>query len=57
MKPSKLAKLLYRHTGAYGIRTEHGMYKDAAYLRWRDTPRKWVSLTTWSGQDFVTEDK
>lgn len=57
MKPAKLAKLLYRHTGAYGIRTEHGMYKTAEYKRWRDTPRKWKSITTWSGQNFVVEDK
>lgn len=57
MKPAKLAKLLYRHTGKYGIRTEHGMYRTAEYLQWRDTPRKWVSLTTWSGQNFVVEDR
>ena len=27
------------------------------FRKWRDTPRKWVSLTTWSGQNFVAEDK
>ncbi len=26
------------------------------FQRWRDKPRKWISLTTWSGGYFVSED-
>ena len=54
MKPARLAELTQRHDQR---QTECGMRVTLAYLRWRDTPRKWISLTTWSGQDFVVENK
>jgi hypothetical protein len=57
MSPAKLARLLYRHTGAYGIRTEHGMYKTAEYLAWRDTPRNWKWIQTDHGTYVQVEDK
>lgn len=57
MKPDKLARLLFRHTGKHGIRTEHGMYKDAEYIAWRDTPRKWKWILTDRGTYAQVEDK
>ena len=54
MRPAQLAKLTRRHDPRP---TECGMRVTPAYTQWRDTPRKWISLTTWSGQDFVVEDK
>lgn len=27
------------------------------YIDWRDHPRKWISISTWSGGHFVVEDK
>ena len=55
MKPAELAKLMFRHT--YSIRTEHGMYKTAEYLAWRDTPRKWKFVMTDTGGYAQVEDK
>ena len=54
MKPAKLAKLMKRHSA---LETECGMRMTLAYILYRDTPRKWISLTTFSGQNFVVEDK
>lgn len=54
MKPARLAQLLKRHDPRP---TECGMRVTPAYFCWREHPRKWTSLTTWSGQNFVVEDK
>ena len=36
--------------------TLHGMRVTPELERWVRAPRKWISITTWSGQDFVVEE-
>ena len=50
----RVERLLRRHDPRP---TLHGMRVTPELRRWIYSPRKWISLTTWSGQDFVVEDK
>ena len=54
MSPRKLAELTRRHDPRH---TLHGMRRTPELEQWITEPRKWISLTTWNGQDFVLEDK
>ena len=54
MSPRKKAELTRRHDPRPTI---HGMRVTPALEKWINEKRKWISLTTLSGQDFVVEDK